>query len=165
MKGFSKVFNKNLLRASDAYDKIFAMTCMEEVQSVSILGSKYPHDIKFRRWQSISDESYGGTSSCSHEVTDVIKFKGVIKRQEKGFCALEGKLSGDDVKGEGVNLRDLEGFELELKCNTPVFVTMNMTNSSLLQGDLFQFEFLVQDFWQTYQIRFNQFRSVNQLYN
>jgi hypothetical protein len=164
MKGFSKVFKKNLLRASDAYDKIFAVTCLEPVESVSILGNKYPQGITFRGWQSVSDETYGGTSSCSHEVTEIIKFKGIIKRHERGFCALKGELMcGDDLKGEGINLRDLEGFELELKCNTPFYVTMNMTNSSLLQGDLFQYEFLVEDFWQNYQIRFDQFRSVKQL--
>mmetsp|Transcript_11710 Transcript_11710/g.11343 ORF Transcript_11710/g.11343 Transcript_11710/m.11343 type:complete len:194 (-) Transcript_11710:1085-1666(-) len=165
MKAFSKVFKKNLLKASDVYDKIFAVTCLEDVQSVSILGKKYPHGIKFRGWETVSDETYGGTSSCSHEVTEIIKFKGIIKSHERGFCALKGELKcGDDPAGiddEGINLRDLEGFELELKCNTPFYVTMNMTNSSLLQGDLFQYEFLVQDFWQTYQIGFDQFRLTH----
>lgn len=158
MKGFSKVFNKNLLRASDAYDKIFKASCFDEIQPISIFGKKYPSIISFREWQSVSDQSYGGTSSCSHEVTETIKFKGFIKKHERGFCALKGELNY--IGDEGISLRDLQGFELEMKCNTPLYMTINMTNTSLLQGDLYQFDLLVQDSWQKYQIRFDQFRSV-----
>ena len=127
---------------------------------IMVLGKdSCPLKYSMKTWETSADG--GGSSHCSYILDENLVFRGevgfdhlIAKRTKStgGYVALRGLFETT------AELNDFEGFEINMKCDAPIIVTLNVGCESLFGSDLFQFHIKVKGTdWTKYHVKFSDF--------
>ena len=132
-----------------------------------------------KKWAVLNDQELGGKSNCKiAEMTEENEFTNTDAKSSRSFMRITGAIQFDKNLTEATNivkggfcaingrvdpiadLRDYEGLEMVIRCVTRQVFTINITNTSLFEDDMYQLRIDVAGGpgWRTLHIPFYQFR-------
>lgn len=151
---------RGISRVTDAMDLFGFGTAFKSLTPEVVIGKNCSSRSTIKSWETAKD--VGGSSYCSYIHENSLIFKGEVVFDEKisartktvgGFVALRGLYQNTN------DLRDYAGFQISMRSNIPLIVTLNVGCESLFVNDIFQFHLQVTNTsWQKYHIRFEDFK-------
>lgn len=163
MISFASAVRKRVAKMVQDVDSFAFGDAFKERLPVMVLGKgSCPLNYSIKTWETSTDS--GGSSNCSYSFDENLVFKGEVvfdhliaekTKSNGGYVALRGLFQ------KTAELNDYEGFEITMKCNAPVIVTLNVGCESLFVSDLFQFHIRAKgtDFTK-YHVKFSDFMYV-----